>query len=137
MKLMAKTPQLLKCLYLADTTERRDRGWKEAQRQGERQGCFMDNSIILSVISKAQSWWTTHYLYHLHHPPAPLSVTNYPQTCDKHQRHSVMNVMNPDECAEPNCGLLIVGTFQWFCKQFFATMFLLHTEVAKWWWWWG
>jgi hypothetical protein len=26
---------LLKCLYFADTTEREDRGWKEAQRQGE------------------------------------------------------------------------------------------------------
>jgi len=26
---------LLKCLYFADTTERGDRGWKEAQRQGE------------------------------------------------------------------------------------------------------
>jgi hypothetical protein len=26
---------LVKCLYFADTTEREDRGWKEAQRQGE------------------------------------------------------------------------------------------------------
>ncbi len=26
---------LLKCLYFADTTERGDKGWKEAQRQGE------------------------------------------------------------------------------------------------------
>jgi hypothetical protein len=26
---------LLKCLYFADTTKRWDRGWKEAQRQGE------------------------------------------------------------------------------------------------------
>jgi hypothetical protein len=26
---------ILNCLYFADTTERRDRGWKEAQREGE------------------------------------------------------------------------------------------------------
>jgi hypothetical protein len=31
---------LLKCLYFADTTERGDRGWKDAQRQGY----FRDNS---------------------------------------------------------------------------------------------
>jgi hypothetical protein len=33
---------LLKCPYFADTTERGDRGWKEAQRQGY----FTDNSIV-------------------------------------------------------------------------------------------
>jgi hypothetical protein len=34
---------LIECLYFANTIERGDRGWKEAQRQGY----FMDNSIIL------------------------------------------------------------------------------------------
>jgi hypothetical protein len=34
MKLMAKTPQLLKCLYFADTTERGDRGVKGGPKTG-------------------------------------------------------------------------------------------------------
>jgi hypothetical protein len=36
---------LIKFLYLADTPERGDRGWKQAQRQGD----FRDNSIIIGV----------------------------------------------------------------------------------------
>jgi hypothetical protein len=41
---------LLKFLYFADTTERGDRGWKEAQRQGE-EGYFTDNSNTLKVLT--------------------------------------------------------------------------------------
>ncbi len=36
----------IKCLYFADTTERGDSGWKEAQRQSEDRVYFADNSII-------------------------------------------------------------------------------------------
>jgi hypothetical protein len=37
---------LLKYLYFADTIERRDKGWKEAQRQSEEWATFTDNSNI-------------------------------------------------------------------------------------------
>jgi hypothetical protein len=43
---------LIKCLYFADTTERGDRGWKEAQRQGY----FMDNSSVLKVSFRFLGW---------------------------------------------------------------------------------
>jgi hypothetical protein len=41
---------LSECLYFADTTERGDRGWKEAQRQGEERVTLRINSIFTVFI---------------------------------------------------------------------------------------
>jgi hypothetical protein len=39
-------PDLIKFLYFADATERRDRGAKAEEIGGEIEGDFMDNSIV-------------------------------------------------------------------------------------------
>jgi hypothetical protein len=39
-------PDLIKLPYFADLSQRGDMGWKEAQRQGEKQDDFKENSIV-------------------------------------------------------------------------------------------
>jgi hypothetical protein len=43
-------PDLIKLPYFADLTQRGDRGWKQAQRQGENKAYFEENSIVCRVI---------------------------------------------------------------------------------------
>jgi hypothetical protein len=47
---------LIKCLYFRDTTERGDRGWKDAQRQGEDRVTLQAHSNMCYKLFKFSEW---------------------------------------------------------------------------------
>ncbi len=57
---------IVKFPYFADTTERGDRGWKEAQRQGEERVTLGLTLMISPKSLYYQNWWFSELQ---HHPP--------------------------------------------------------------------